>query len=209
MTKRFSIVVAILFVLLITIGVVSAITGAMGNARMILYPEVNGITFTEIEKSILVKNVNDVPINITLRIDEEGQKFIELIDETFILEPNTEDNAEFIVKVKDEGTYKTKINVFFSPADGDTKTGVVLSSEVIVVAKKDQGNAGTNDVSDEDETEETGDIVSTQSEERISRSLGIGLLIGSVFILALILIILVVILSKKGGRRRKLNARRR
>ena len=94
MKKSFIFALAIL--LLVVNGVlVSAITGSMGNAKMVLYPEVNGWTNTVVEKSILVKNVNDVPINITLVRDENATKFIDLIDETFILEPGEERKAQF------------------------------------------------------------------------------------------------------------------
>src|SRR3989344_46346 len=192
------IAIAILFILLINIGFASAITGAMGNAKMVLYPEVNGFTYTKIEKSILTKNVNDVPINISLQVDNETAKFIELIDETFILEPHTEKKAEFIVKVKDEGTYKGKIAVFFSPVDGDKKAGVALSSEIVVIAKKDQGSSGTNE-----------DIVTDQNPEKKSPALALGLLIGSVFVLLLVLVALIIALSKKSVKRRKVNGRRK
>jgi len=43
---------------------------------MVLYPEVNGWFSTTIEKSILVKNVNDEEIKITLEADEEGKEFV-------------------------------------------------------------------------------------------------------------------------------------
>ena len=218
MVKRLSAgVIAVLFILLITVGFASAITGAIGNAKMVLYPEVNGFTYTKIEKSILTKNVNDVPINISLQVDNETAKFIELIDETFILEPHTEKRAEFIVKVKDEGTYKGKIAVFFSPVDGDKKAGVALSSEIIVIAKKDQGYSGTNEDNIRDEEEQntdttTGDIVADSESGKKSPALTLGLLAGSVFVLLLILAALIIVLKKgkKGGKRRnKVNGRRK
>src|SRR3989338_9445702 len=218
MIKRLSVgVIAVLFILLIIASFASAITGAMGNAKMVLYPEVNGFTYTKIEKSILTKNVNDVPINISLQVDNETAKFIELIDETFILEPHTEKKAEFIVKVKDEGTYKGKIAVFFSPVDGDKKAGVALSSEIVVIAKKDQGSSGTNEDNIRDEEEQntdttTGDIVADSESGKKSPALTLGLLAGSVFVLLLILVALIIVLKKgkKGGKRRnKVNGRRK
>jgi len=136
---------------------VSAITGSMGNARMILYPEVNGWFATEIEKSILVKNVNDVPISIQLKVDEEGKEFIELIDEEFVLQANQEKKAQFIVKVRKEGTYNGKINVFFTPLDGEGP-GVVLSSEIVVIAKKTQDYEEDEDEEDEENGEEEDDV---------------------------------------------------
>jgi hypothetical protein len=147
MLKRNLSVVLVISVLLINCAFVSAITGSMGNAKMILYPEVNGWTTKTIDKTILVKNVNDVAINIKLQIDIEGEKFLELLDEEFVLEPGEEKKAGFLVKVRKEGRYDGKINVFFSPIEEGA--GVVLSSSVIVIAAKDQ---------DYDEFEEEGEV---------------------------------------------------
>ena len=214
MIKGLGVVVVILFILFVSVGAASAITGAMGNAKMVLYPEVNGFTYTEIEKSLLIKNVNDEPINITLQVDDETGEFIELIDESFILEPKTERKAQFTVKVKEEGTYKGKINVLFSSL-GEQKTGVGLSSEVIVVAKKDQGSrVGGEDAGGASGTgeEDTGVIGDISGKNKISLT-GSGLLIVSILVLSIILVALIIVMSKKGKkgdrRRKKVNARRR
>ena len=59
--KRIQIIMVILLVFAVINSInVSAITGSMGNARMVLYPEVTNEETTTIEKTILVKNVNDV-----------------------------------------------------------------------------------------------------------------------------------------------------
>jgi len=151
MRATHELVVLALIVLLVNITFVSAITGSMGNARMILYPEVNGWTTTTIEKSILTKNVNDIPIDIKLEVAEDSTEFLELVDENFILEPGTEKKAEFLVKVRKEGTYNGKINVFFSSVADDNESnkepGVALSSTIIVIAKKDQDY---NEIDEED-----------------------------------------------------------
>ncbi len=205
--KKPDILVAILigFVLINSIYI-SAITGSMGNARMILYPEVNGWFTTTIEKSILVKNVNDVPINITLTADKEGEEFLEVLDDNFILQPNTEKKAEFLVKVKKEGTYEGRINVFFSPIDSK-EPGVVLSSTIIVIAKKD-----IDYQEDEEENEVeiiTGDVSDEINEEdKISK--GIIFLGISSFVLLIVLAYLIFVMikreTKKGG---KLNAKKK
>src|SRR3989344_8322767 len=104
--------------LIVLLGVVKAITGSMGNARMVLYPEVDGEREVVIEKTILVKNVNDAPINITLVVDEDATDFIKVIDDYFILQSDEEKNAKFEVRVKKEGVYIGKVNVFFKPLEG-------------------------------------------------------------------------------------------
>ena len=56
-----------IFIIILMLSFVSsvyAITGSIGNARMILRPEIGD----SIEKSILVKNVNDIAVDIELSI---------------------------------------------------------------------------------------------------------------------------------------------
>ena len=136
MIDKKTLVFAFAIVVLMTgIMMVSAVTGSIGNGKMVLYPEVNGWTNTVIPKTILVNNVNDIPVNITLKLDSNASDFIDLIDETFILEAGESKKAEIVIKVKKEGTYEGRVNVFFKPVEGN-EAGVVLSSTIVVIAKK-------------------------------------------------------------------------
>jgi len=219
MTKRLSVVVvAVLFILLLIAGFASAITGSIGNAKMVLYPEVNGFTYTKIEKSILVRNVNDEPINVNLKIDEETGKFIELLDESFVLDIGEEKDAEFIVKVRKEGTYDGKINIFFSSVNESKKTGVALSSQVIVIAKRDQGYKEANEDTKKSVTnkskETTGSVITGSEEVKSPKtSNSLVLMIGSaLFLLAVLLVLLVIMLKKRkksDKRRNGINGRKR
>lgn len=193
---------AILFLLANSV-LVSAITGSMGNARMILYPEVNGWTNTVIEKSISITNVNDMPINITLALDSNATKFIELIDETFILQPEENKAAQFEIRVKKEGRYDGKINVFFRPVNG-TEGGVVLSSTIIVIAKKDQGYEEDNtDTDTNPDTDNTGEVDLGGEEKKPVLSNLVKFWGASTLVLLLILLALLYILSKKRGRSKR------
>mgnify|MGYP003394577037 CR=1 FL=1 len=222
MFKRESVIAVILLILLINIGFSSAITGAIGNAKMVLYPEVNGRTNTVIEKSILVKNPNDVVVNITLQLDPEAEKFIELVDKNFLLEPYSEKTAEFVIKVKEPGTYDGKIAILFSDTV-EKKTGVALSSEIVVIAKK----SGSAPDAEKEVVEETEDGNSTGKNESAGwnpltgsaifgesdSALAVGV-IGSTIILVIVVIVLMIILykrlKKKGEKRRKkVNARKK
>jgi hypothetical protein len=205
MKMKRSLVFTFAILLLITSGaLVSAITGSMGNSRMILYPDVNGITNTVLEKTILVKNVNDVPINITLNPDVNATKFINVIDKTFILQPGEEKKAQFEVKVKKVGTYQGAINVFFRPANG-TEGGVVLSSTIIVIARKNQEDYTDNGSTDttNNNTNNAGNATSANgnSGEGLPKVVMIGGIIIIFFIL--VLLILLYILNKKRGRSKK------
>ena len=146
---------AVVLLILMNSVFVSAITGSIGNARMILsenlYPELgklDGKTTVTIEKSILVRNVNNIPVNMTLKVDPEGGEFIEIIDDNFILEAGndeaTEKRARFNINIKDEGSYEGKINVFFAPLDSE-QPGVVLSSTIIVNANSEEDSGNSSD----------------------------------------------------------------
>ena len=196
--KKLSGILAILLlIVLINSLYVSAITGSIGNARMVLYPEVNGITYTTIEKSILVKNVNNVSVNIELKTDEEGSKFIEIADNKFTLQSNEEKKAQFKVKVKKEGSYEGRINVFFTAIEGK-EAGVVLSSTIIVIAKKEQDYQDDNNANDEEDSGVnvmTGGGVGLDNGNKISKGL-IFLGISSV-ILLVILVVLIYMMTNK------------
>lgn len=201
--KEITLGIIVLAFLLVNSAMTSAITGSMGNARMVLYPQVDGSKEVKIEKTILVKNVNDVPINVTLVLDPEAEKFMQITDKTFIMEPNTEKKARFTVKVKNEGSYEGKINVFFKPVEGKD-AGVVLSSTVIVIAKKNQNTQDTtddtsSDTSDEtDETDNsgiTGNVVGGSNGKKLS--MGVIFLITTTVLLLIVLVALIVIAPKK------------
>src|SRR3989338_4464160 len=127
--KKQSVCSTLIVVLLISIVSVSAITGSIGNAKMILsktlYPELgtlDGKKTVTIEKSILVKNVNDVPVNVTLEADADGEKFI---NNGF---PD-EKKAVFQIRIKKKGYYEGKINFFLKPLKKN-QPGIVLTSTV-------------------------------------------------------------------------------
>jgi len=125
--------ISIFLIILINLSVVSAITASIGNARMILRAQ----TGDTIEKSVLVKNINNEAVKIGIIVSGDLEKDITLIDKEFTLEPGEEKEARFTIKVKKEGTFETKINVQFAPLT--TGNGVGLSSTVIVVAEKGPG----------------------------------------------------------------------
>ena len=102
------------------VGSVSAITGSIGNARMILRPDIGDT----IERSILVKNVNEVALDIELSAAGDLADEIEIIDSEFQLAAGAEKNAKFKIEVKKKGTTESKINVKFSPTDGGNGVGL-------------------------------------------------------------------------------------
>jgi hypothetical protein len=212
--KRF--VLASVLIVLLLLNLTSALTGSIGNAKMVLYPEVNGWLTTTIEKSILVKNVNEEYINIKLEVDAEGNNFLELIDEEFILAPGEEKKAQFLVKVRNEGTYNGRINVFFSPIEGKSP-GVVLSSNIIVIAKKDSGYEESEEEENDNEINESVSVITGGAVGVGDKSgeLRIPLLLGvSSLVLLAVLAILIFMMNKskkrkKSGTNKKSNYRKK
>jgi hypothetical protein len=204
MKMKRSLVLTFAILFLITNSVlVSAITGSMGNARMILYPEVNGWTNTVIEKTILVNNVNNVSINVTLEPDTNATKFINVIDKTFILEPGENKTAQFEVKVRKVGTYQGQINVFFR-AENATEGGVVLSSTIIVVARKNQGYTdNSTDTTDNGNTSGNGTHVGNPTEPGQGLSTPVIVFGISTIVLIIILLLLLYIWNKKRSKSKK------
>lgn len=195
--KGLNFLVVLVASLLVLSSSVSALIGNIGNARMILYPEVDGKNTVTIDKSINVKNVNDVPINITLKLDPDAEKFIELVDKIFILEPGTEKKAAFKVKVKTEGTYQGKIIVYFSPISGK-ESGVALPATVVVIAKKDQGyvdeEENTTDANNNnDQGPITGEVTGKEN-KKLNPVIYLAAMTG---ILLLVLVFLISIMARK------------
>jgi len=198
--KGLNFLVVLVVSLLVFSSSVSALIGNIGNARMILYPEVDGKATVTIDKSINVKNVNDVQVNITLKLDEEAEKFIELIDKTFVLEPGTEKKAAFKINVKKEGTYQGKIIVYFSPVEGK-ETGVALPATVVVIAKKDQGYVDEEDNTDANNNNDQGPITGEVTGEENKKLNPVIYLAAMTGVLLLVLVFLISIMANKRKRR--------
>jgi hypothetical protein len=182
MAKK-TIVTVLLLVMLV--GIVSscyALTANIGNARMILRAQVGDT----IERSVLVKNVNNVTVKIDAVVVGDLAKDLVLKNSNFTLEPNQEKNIDFKVKVTKNGTSETKINIGFSPTDG--KGGAVgLTSTIIIIA-------GGDSVDDTP--------TSIASNFKLSTTM-IGIIITAIVII--VFVIILIIYLKKGSKGEKLN----
>ncbi len=190
--RGFSLIAVFILVFSMNLFLISAITAAIGNGRMIINAEVGDT----IERSILVKNVNDISVYVNLTASGDLADSIDIIDDNFILEPGTEKKAYFNVEVTDGGTTTSQINVQFTPdpASGE-KNGVGLISTIII----NTGGSDTGDDSDPD----TGDITNSTDDSDTNPVTGnvIGnskiVMIGGIsFVVLLVLLILLMVLSK-------------
>ena len=139
--------IVVVIVLYLSVSLVFAITGSIGNSRMVLRDVKVGDT---IEKTILVINRNEVSVNVTMSATGDLAGDIDIIDNEFILQPGEEKKAAFKIKVTKDGETESNINILFTPIDGGN--GVGLSSTIIVLASKD-GNSIFNPTEEENEEE--------------------------------------------------------
>ncbi|MBT4166242.1 hypothetical protein HOE04_04360 [archaeon] len=189
--KSYLCLVIISLLILTLISNVSAITGSIGNARMILRDKTVG---DSIDKYVLVKNVNDVSVEINVSASGDLEKHIDITDDYFILGPGEEKKAQFIINVGKPGTTESVINVLFAPVDGGN--GVGLKSTVIVLAEDGPGFIdkllGDNSGDGSDSDSATGDSTGKSGIIKIFLS-----------ITAIIFLILVILLYFAGNKPNK------
>lgn len=187
-----------IFLLVLLPGVLG-ITGEIGNARAVITREWNGIE--TIERSILVKNSNDVKINIKLESSAEINDIVELIDKEFELQPGGERKARYNLKIKEEGRWDGDIFVYFIPESGSR---VVLSSSIFLKVGNpppESEEINEEEIS-EDENEITGEIIDEEEVDDTddsSANFGIGgsdeskANVGKIFLVAGIIAVLVAV----------------
>ena len=121
----------ILIVLVCLIPRANGITGSIGNAKAIVTLDLRKSNV--LERTVLVKNVNNVSLDIKLEVADDLEGITELIDNQFTLKEKEEKNARFKVTIPKEGTYNGNIVVFFKPPEGKG-AGVALQSNWIIKA---------------------------------------------------------------------------
>jgi hypothetical protein len=199
--KREAAFVFCLFMAILLLGQAMALTGSIGNARMVLRLEQG----QEIEKYILVKNVNDVPLTINLTATGDLADYIKIKDNNFKLDPGKEKKAYFTIKAALSKTTTTSINVAFTPEEG---SGVGLSSTIITLVEN-----GTNSETEEtdpqeqenDETGTAGKVITGFFSGFKLDSVSISLVITGIMLVIFIILIIVYFkkANKKGSQKQK------
>lgn len=140
-------------VVLLVLGLissVSAIKATIGSSQMTIKADMGD----QIERSVLVKNDNEYPVDIEIFVSGDLAEHTILMDDKFSLPPEGTRKARFIIDVQKPGTTETKINVQFIPQnDEDGKNGAGLSSTVTIIAEKN----GWFDFRDDEEGDESDD----------------------------------------------------
>ena len=132
----------LLFIIVGLLGLVSAITGSIGNGRMILRPEIG----EKVEKYVRVINNNDVGVEIEVFASGDLAEDIAVIDDKFTLNAGEEKKAYFTINIKKGGKTESKINVKFTPIDGEN--GVGLSSTVIIIPEGSEEESDSSEDGD-------------------------------------------------------------
>ena len=182
-----NLLIVLLFVLIFS-NSVFAITGSIGNAKMILSVDVGDT----VERSILVKNVNNVSVNVSVSATGDLEKEIIILDKEFALESGDEKKAWFKVKLNKEGTYNNKINVKFIPSDING-SGVGLASNVIIkvgdtIADSEDDEA----VEDIDDNENKTSLILISGKAIAEKFKNINILYASAGLLTFILVIVFI-----------------
>jgi len=148
------IIFCVLF-LLVVFPFVFAIRGEIGNAKTVINTDWEEKKV--IERTILVRNTNDVPVDITLVATAEIEDIIELIDDNFRLEVGEEKKARFDIVLDRPGEWQGKITVRFTPEEGNS---VILASNLVIKAGAVEGV----EIPDEIPEEEDEDFVETNED---------------------------------------------
>lgn len=198
MQKRSLIVLLIigLFVFSLSFAAAQKITGSLQGARMVL----SAAPGEKVERSILVSNRNEVSIMIGLKPSGDLADNLEIKGEAnFSLDPGEERKVYFTIEADEPGTTETKINVLFTPEEGN---GVGLPAVIILVAS---GEASEIEEIVEDESgfsfNPSGNAVSDFDSEGGSVS-PIAIALISTAVLAIVFVALVLYSRKKRGARR-------
>lgn len=170
--RVYSLLFLFLIVLIVmSLSIIQAITASIGNARMVLRVKQG----ESIEKYVLIKNVNNVSVNIQLDVSGDLEDYIKLNEKNFNLNPGEGKKAYFTIDAKKSGSSETKINVKFIPSDGSN--GVGLSSTVIVIAEESKSGwfdwfsgDDKNNATESDNNETSGDVSIGSKKTNINQS---------------------------------------
>ncbi|MDD5178154.1 MAG: hypothetical protein PHT54_02640 [Candidatus Nanoarchaeia archaeon] len=151
-------ITALVFILILALALpVSAKLTAYARGQAVLSVDVEEGSTKIIDRTIWVKNVNDIPVKVAIEAAEDLKGRVDVKDAEFILQPNEEKNARYLIQISQPGVYYGKMNVGFSPAESTIKEQGVGVSLAITVSADGPGekfvSPGPNETTDEEDTE--------------------------------------------------------
>lgn len=120
MNKKFLALFAFIFFFLALTNSVLAISGSITPARIVLNDDI-GKTF---QRHILVKNTNDVPINVIISSDATN---IKLAETSLTLQPDESRYVYFNVTIVNEGVEEKRINFRFSIQGSTSELSTIVT----------------------------------------------------------------------------------
>ena len=128
MKLKIKLAITTLFLIILTTGTISALTGIISPARFVIRTNQGEI----VEKYISIKNPNNSTVNIELNSSADPGVNITLINKTFSLNSNETKKAFFKIKSNEIGTKEGKINIRFSK----TKENITLTSRITLIIEE-------------------------------------------------------------------------
>lgn len=156
--KIYSLIVIFLMFL---VPLVNGLVGTIGNAKAIVTVDLEKTDI--LERTVLVRNVNNVSVTIKLESDGDLEDIIEILDNDFVLKENEEKNARFKVTIPKEGIYNGNIIVFFKPPEGKGAGVALQSTWTIKAINGDGGNNLADNKDDNTDNKTASDSIITGS----------------------------------------------
>ncbi len=127
MNKKFFIIILALFVVCF-LAISSALIASIGGSRWIFRTQPN----VTVQGYILVKNVNEVPVNVTLTVSGDLANYTNLSKNFLTIMSNQSERVNFTILSPFPGTTTTKINALFS--SGNQR--IDLTGTIILIANE-------------------------------------------------------------------------
>ena len=187
----------------------TALIASIGNAVMVIHTTVYPGKITTVDKTILVRNVNSIPVNVTLILREDMEKIVSVKDKNFFLQPNESKDARITIRVANPGVYEGQIIVLFQAREGanNATSNVALASSIIVdAALNSTSGSGASNTNSTNSNNQNTNIYSnangssndsnsnTNTNKNNSPSFRPDLLVGLIIVVALAIIGLVIFL---------------
>ncbi len=142
--------------LIVFVSSVYALSATIGNAKMILRENVTPGQEILIDRSILVRNVNNVSVSVELTPYGDLKDSLVIGEPEFVLGPHESRDVDFNITLDQPGYYDNKIAVAFKPYPNvNESAGVGLMSNVIVIASDPNAEPNTPDNTTNDNNNQT------------------------------------------------------
>lgn len=148
---------------LLSVNMVFGLSASIGNAKAIIRVDLNEVP-TIINRTILVNNVNEIPVSVAIKPNDDIKDIIQIEDKVFDLKPDASLKAKFKIVLKRPGTYRGKILVSFYPNDTTLKSQPVgMAAQLIIIASAVDGVNYPNYTPINETNNETNTIVENNS----------------------------------------------